>query len=118
MLDFPHALADAVKRARNRKKLSQRQLAELLNIGQKTIDNIENARGNPKLETIAVIVRFLNINPMEIFYPETLQPSNSIDQLRMLTSQCTENEAMWIMTVLPNLLVILRKNEFQQNVKK
>lgn len=111
MLDFPHALADAVKRARDRMNLSQRQLAEQIGVGQKTIDNIENARTNSKIETIAMVVRHLRIDPMEIFYPETLHASDSKEQLRMLTSQCSENEAMWLMTVLPNLLIILRKDE-------
>lgn len=108
MLNFSDVLADAVKLARERLHLTQQQAADRVGIYKKTLLNIENRRGNPKLDTIAALIRGLEINPMEIFYPESSQDSGAYSQLRMLISQCSEKEAERMMTVIPGILTLIR----------
>lgn len=109
MLDVAKAFADSLKRARERQNLTQEQAAEKAGLYKKTILNIENVKEIPKLDTTAELVRVLHIDPMEIFYPESLQQSGASQQLRMLISQCSEEEAEKLMTVLPQLLTVIRK---------
>jgi DNA-binding XRE family transcriptional regulator len=109
MLDVAKAFADSLKRAREKQHLTQEQAAEKTGLYKKTILNIENVKEVPKLDTSAEIIRALHIDPMEIFYPESLQQSRASQHLRMLISQCSEEEAEQIMTVLPQLLAIIRK---------
>jgi transcriptional regulator with XRE-family HTH domain len=42
------AIGTRIKRARERKRWTQKQLAELIGVSQKTIDNWENGRTEPK----------------------------------------------------------------------
>lgn len=111
MVDFSSALADAVKRSRERLNLTQQQAAEKAGIYKKTLMYIENRKGNPKLETLVILIRALQIDPMEIFYPESMNPSGASDQLRMLISQCSEEDAAKVLTFLPNILEFIKEKK-------
>lgn len=52
MQDYARLLGDAVKVARNDLKLTQEQVANQTNTDPRTIMNIENYRGNPKMGTL------------------------------------------------------------------
>ena len=52
MQDYGRPLGDAVKVARNDLKLTQEQVASQTNTDPRTIMNIENYRGNPKMGTL------------------------------------------------------------------
>ncbi len=69
MYPFMKALANAVKSARGKHEITQRQLAELADVDIRTVLNIENDRGNPKLKVLFPLVRALHIDANEIFYP-------------------------------------------------
>lgn len=57
-------LASQLAQARHRKKLSQQELAEKTGMKQSHISSIENARGNPTLDTLLKIVGALDANLM------------------------------------------------------
>lgn len=57
-------LAAQLARARYRKKLSQRDLACRLGMKQPDISRIENAKGNPTLDTLLKMAKVLNVNIM------------------------------------------------------
>lgn len=59
MLDYAKPLADTVKRQRLENKLTQGQVADMIDVDPRTIMNIENYRGNPKLEILFPLVRAL-----------------------------------------------------------
>ena len=52
MQDYARPLGDAVKVARNDLRLTQEQVASQINTDPRTIMNIENYRGNPKMGTL------------------------------------------------------------------
>jgi DNA-binding XRE family transcriptional regulator len=54
MHDYSQRLGDAVKRARESQGLTQTELAEKISVAPRTILNIENYKGNPKLEIFAL----------------------------------------------------------------
>ena len=66
---YSKPLGDAVKRARGEQNLTQSQVAEAANIDVRTVLNIENYKGNPKMEVLYPLVRVLKMDSREIFYP-------------------------------------------------
>ena len=73
-----------------------------------TVLNIENYKGNPKLEVLYPLIRSLKIDPREIFYPEMQRESPALRQLRLLVEDCSEEEAATIIPVLQSVIAALR----------
>lgn len=107
MPDYSNALGDAVRRARMKLDLTQSEVAESIDVDVRTVLNIENFKGNPKMEVLYPLVRVLKIDAKEIFYPEMQRESPSISQLRLLIEDCSEEEAAMI-PVLKSVLAALR----------
>jgi transcriptional regulator with XRE-family HTH domain len=61
------ALGQRIKEFRERKKLTQDNLAELVGIDPKHLSRIENGRNFPSLETLEKLVENLNINFQDLF---------------------------------------------------
>lgn len=59
---YSKPLGDAVKRARGEQNLTQSQVAEAANIDVRTVLNIENYKGNPKMEVLYPLVRALKMD--------------------------------------------------------
>lgn len=108
MPDYSNAPGDAVRRARMKLDLTQSEVAESIDVDVHTVLNIENSKGNPKMEVLYPLVRVLKIDAKEIFYPEMQRESPSISQLRLLIEDCSEEEAATMIPVLKSVLAALR----------
>ena len=108
MQEYSRSLADAVKRARGELGLTQNQVANIAEIDERTVLNIENYKGNPKLEVLYPLVRALKMDSREIFYPEMLRESPMLEQLRLVTGECTEEEAAALIPVIQSVLAAMR----------
>ena len=104
MPEYSRPLGDAVKRARGKLGLTQNEVADAANIDVRTVLNIENYKGNPKLEVLYPLVRVLKMDSREIFNPET----PALRQLRLLIEECSEDEAAAIIPVFQSVLTALR----------
>ena len=58
MDDYSISLGNAVKEARTESKLTQEQIADMLDIDSRTISQIERGLGNPKLETLYPLIPY------------------------------------------------------------
>ena len=108
MPDYSHTLGDAVRRARMKLDLTQSEVAESIDVDVRTVLNIENSKGNPKMEVLYPLVRALKIDAKEIFYPEMQREGPAISQLRLLIEDCSEEEAAAMIPVLKSVLTALR----------
>ena len=108
MPDYSNTLGDAIRRARMKLDLTQSEVAESIDVDVRTVLNIENSKGNPKMEVLYPLVRVLKIDAKEIFYPEMQRESPSISQLRLLIEDCSEEEAATMIPVLKSVLAALR----------
>ena len=63
-------LAFSVRTARKRENITQAELAERLKMSIRTIQGIENCKGNPKFETIILLCRELNVSLDAVLYPD------------------------------------------------
>ena len=59
-----------IKQLRNELKISQKDLAESLNVSRRTINAIETGKFDPSLTLTIKITRFFNKNLEEIFIME------------------------------------------------
>ena len=108
MSDYSRILGDVVKQARERANLTQKEVAEAANIDSRTVLNIENYKGNPKLEVLYPLIRILNIDAREVFNPELKRQSAALSELRILIEECSEEEAIDILPILKSVLAALK----------
>ena len=108
MPEYSRSLGDAIKRARGRAGLTQSEVADAADIDVRTVLNIENYKGNPKLEVLYPLVRALQLDAREIFNPEMQRESPSLRQLRKKKKKCSEEEAAAIVPVFESVLNALR----------
>ena len=111
MQDYSHPLGDAVKVVRSELGLTQEQVAGKIEADTRTIMDIENHKGNPKMKTLFPLIRLLKIDAREIFNPELKRESPAIRQLRFLVEECSEQEASTLIPVIEAVLSALRAKE-------
>ena len=109
MQDTKKNLANAVREYRSEIGLSQEKLAEILNLDQRTILNIEAGRGNPKFEVLYPLITYLKIPSDRIFYPDIENQSPSLQKLLATLNDCTEQEANDLLPMVRYMLDLLRK---------
>lgn len=114
MPEYSRPLGDAVKRARGKLGLTQNEVADAADIDVRTVLNIENYKGNPKMEVLFPLVRALKIDAREIFNPEMQRESPALRQLRLLIEECNEEEAAAIIPVFHAVLTALRDKNATQ----
>ncbi len=103
MYEYSRPLGDAVKRARGKLDLTQNEVANAADVDVRTVLNIENYKGNPKMEVLYPLVRALKIDAREIFNPEMCRETPALRQLRLLIEECSEEEAAAIIPVFQKM---------------
>lgn len=111
MQDFSRPLGEAIKRARGELGLTQSQVADKIEIDARTVMNIENYKGNPKMEVLYPLIRVLKIDAREIFNSEMQRESPAIRQLRFIIEECNEKEAAALIPIIESVLSVLREKE-------
>ncbi len=114
MLDYVHPLGDAVKRARGELGLTQREVADKIDIDVRTVLNIENYKGNPKLIVLFPLIRALKIDAREVFNPEMQRESPALRQLRLLIEECSEEDAATLIPVVESVLKAIHEKDGTQ----
>ena len=104
MPEYSRILGDVVKVARGKSGLTQAEVAVAIHRDTRTVLNIENYKGNPKMEVLYPLVRVLKIDAREIFYPEIPRKTPALCQLRLLIEDCDEEEAAAIIPIFTSVL--------------
>lgn len=108
MQEFSQPLGDAVKKARGELGLTQNQVADQIDVDVRTVMNIENYKGNPKMEILFPLIRALKIDSREIFHPEIRLDNPAVSKLHLLIKQCSEDEAAALIPIIESILSALR----------
>ena len=111
MPDFTKPLGDAVRKARVELGYTQTQVADRVDIDARTVLNIENYKGNPKMEVLFPLIRVLKIDSNEIFYPEMHRDTTALRQLRLMIEECSEEEARALIPVVQSVTAVFRKKD-------
>lgn len=81
MGNFQKQFGLRLRELRKRKGLTQENLAELLNIGVRSVGKIETGNSFPSTETMEKIINVFEISPVELFDFEHLQSKDSLKDL-------------------------------------
>ena len=111
MQEYSRSLGDVIKRARGKLGLTQNEVADAADIDVRTVLNIENYKGNPKMEVLYPLVRALKIDAREIFNPEIQRESPALRQLRLLIEECSEEEAEAIIPVFRSVTYRVKRSK-------
>lgn len=79
-MDAPPPIGSKIKRARERLRMSQQQLADALGVTQKTIDNWEHDRSYPR-SAIGALEDVLGVRLSDEPEPEPEPEGDQLDQL-------------------------------------
>ena len=110
MHEFSESLATAVRDARIRLGKTQLELSELIDASPRTILNIENRDANPKLHILYPLIRILNIDPSDIFYPEREASASQKKCLHAEIDRLTEEEAALLEETIHALIEMVKTN--------
>jgi DNA-binding XRE family transcriptional regulator len=111
MLDYVRSLGDCFRKSRNELGLTQSQVAEKAGVDTRTVMNIENYKGNPKMEVLFPLIRTLQIDPWEVFYPELEQGSPAMRQLQLLLMESSEDEIEALLPICRAARDVLKAKE-------
>lgn len=111
MQEYARPLGDAVRDARVKAHRTQNEVASQTNLDVRTILNIENYHGNPKMMVLYPLVRALNVNPVSIFYPELETASPELQKLQFFLSSCSESEAAMLLPICRTILETYRASQ-------
>ena len=103
MAEYSRVLGDTVKRARLSLKLTQKRVAEQINVDERTILNIEKGTSNPTLDVLYPLFQVLKIDSREIFNAKMSRESEAQYQLCLLAEDCTEEEAALLIPVVESI---------------
>ena len=101
-------LGKLVKDARIKHSLTQLELAEAIDKSERTVVKIEKGKGNPKLDSLAQIVKVLKLDLEMLFDPDKEQDRPQLDELRREIADCTEDEATTLIPAVRSFLFALR----------
>ena len=74
-MDLERLVIDNIKRIRKEKGISQEKLAEACNTATSYIGLMEIYRNVPKLSTIERNAKALEVDPLDLFKPQNLNPA-------------------------------------------
>ena len=111
MNEYCCALGSAVLKARKELGLTQDNIAEILDIDSRTILNIEHCEGNPKLQILYPLIRFLHLDPWTCFYPELEQNDPELARFHALLATCSNEELSALFSICNNVLSVLRAKD-------
>lgn len=112
MSEYSVSLGKAILHARTRLKLTQDEVAERAGIGSRTVLNIENGKGNPKMTVLYSLIRALELDPKTIFYPPELEKPNPIShELQLMFSTCSDEETAALLPICKTVLTALRSGK-------
>lgn len=80
-MDIRKIFGKNVKKYRQKKGYTQEQLAELVDIGDKSVSQIETGRSFIKLDDMPKLCEVLEVEPFQLFLTNEM-PTNSTDNLR------------------------------------
>ena len=110
MKKYTKSLADSIKKARGELDLTQEEVADISGVDTANIAKMENPNRNPNPEfyTLVPVIRALNIDPRDFFYPEISRNNPRIQLLQQLVSGCTDSEADALIPIVRELIRFMR----------
>ena len=111
MHEYSRPLGNSVKRARSKLGFTQKQVADMIDVDERTIMSIEKYKSNTTMEILYPLLRVLEIDAREIFNPEMKRESPAHHKIRVLLDSCSADEAATLVPVCRAVLAALRTKD-------
>lgn len=98
--------AKNLKRLRNERDISQMELADIANLSTTFINEIENERKWPSIESLTKLVKALGVEPNQFFTPDIVMEPSDADILKsklasLITSAVNESIDSYTVYTVP-----------------
>ena len=106
MTYHPKQFGIVLKNARMNQKLTQAELAEILDISLPYLKDLERFRNNPSYEVFEKVIRYFNLSADTVIYPNRNLTDNTYQKIERLLSQCNEGQLQVILATTEALLSV------------
>lgn len=91
------------------KKLTQAELAEILDISLSYLKDLERFRNNPSYEVFEKVIRYFNLSADTVIYPNQNISNSTYQQIERLLTRCDEGQLQVILATTEALLSANKK---------
>lgn len=105
----PKQFGIVLKNARMNKKLTQAELAEILDISLSYLKDLERFRNNPSYEVFEKVIRYFNLSADTVIYPNQNISNSTYQQIERLLTRCDEGQLQVILATTEALLSANKK---------
>ena len=105
----PKQFGIVLKNARMDKKLTQAELAEILDISLSYLKDLERFRNNPSYEVFEKVIRYFNLSADAVIYPNQNISNSTYQQIERLLTRCDEGQLQVILATTEALLSANKK---------
>ncbi len=93
-----------LKNARMDKKLTQAELAEILDISLPYLKDLERFRNNPSYNIFVRVMRYFNLSADTVIYPASNLTDDTYQKVKRLLTRCNEKQLKVILATTEALL--------------
>ena len=107
-MDIKQTVGKKIQKYRKQNKLTQEQLAELINVETISLSRIETGKNYPTSENLAKIAKTLNVEPHEFFTLEKEKTANELYNEILKSIQTVHNDTKKLATINKIIKAILQ----------
>ena len=98
------ALREAIRNERKNKRITQEELAEMLEVSPIHVKHIESGHRKPSIEILFELAKILNISLDEVVFPKNRTPNDATrGKIERLLDVSDESSLQFILSVLEAL---------------
>lgn len=105
----PKQFGMVLKNARMDKKLTQAELAEILDISLSYLKDLERFRNSPSYEVFEKVIRYFNLSADTVIYPNQNRDDDTYQKIGRLLTRCDEGQLKVILATTEALLSVSEK---------
>lgn len=102
----PKQFGTVMKNARMDKKLTQAELAEILDLSLSYLKDLERFKNTPSLEVFARTIQYFNLSADTVIYPDKNLQNNTYQEISRRLLQCNENQLKIILATTEAVLSV------------
>ena len=106
MTFHPKQFGIVLKNARIDKKLTQAELAEILDISLSYLKDLERFRNDPSYNVFEKVIRYFNLSADTVIYPNQNRTDDTYQKIERLLTQCDEKQLKVILATTEALLTV------------
>lgn len=95
-----------MKNARMDKKLTQAELAEILDLSLSYLKDLERFKHTPSLEVFAKTIQYFNLSADTVIYPDKNLHNDTYQEILRRLLQCNENQLKIILATTEAVLSV------------